>query len=269
MEASRHQLDLSAVSLADLALALEDHSDEQSWRFDPVDGTVAPFFSWNLENPGDRSAHDDLIPIEPLPSSVVYNDMRDFAARVRDPQARELLEGALRGRGAFRRFKDLLELDFPDLRRAWFGFHDVRAERRAIEWLLERGLVGPRSADEGLAQRPDPDLGGLPSLLDADAVSRRVANDLRRVYQDRLKGVLLVGSWARGDAHPESPLELVVVLDRISDRWNQRRELDRVMWRHSVRNNTVIRHVSVTESELQAKPAPRLTHALLEGVRLA
>jgi hypothetical protein len=269
MDEARPMLDFSALNLADLALALEDHSEEQSWRFDPVDGTVAPFFSWNIEDPGDRSALDELIPIKPLPSSVGYGDMADFAARVRDPQARELLEGALRGRGAFRRFKDLLELDFPELRSAWFAFHDVRAERRAIQWLVQHDLVSREAAEQALAQRPDPELEGLPGLLDADAVARRVANDLRRVYRERLKGVLLTGAWARGDAHPESALELVVVLDRISDRWEERRRLDRVMWRHSVRNNTVIKHLLVAEGELQSKPAPRLTHELLEGVRVA
>jgi len=259
-------LDLSAVNLADLALALEDHSEEQTWRFDPVDGTVAPFFSASIEQPGDQNAMDDLIAIEPLPSAVGYGDMQDFVSRVRDPHARELLQGGLNGRGAFRRFKDLLELDFPELRSAWFAFHDIRAERRAIEWLSQRGLVSREAAAQGLAQRPDPDLGRVPDLLDADAVARRVANDLRRTYRERLRAVHLVGAWARGDAHPEAPLELVLVLDRISDQWEERRELDRVMWRHSVRNNTVIKHLAVTESELHAKPAPRLMHSLLEGV---
>jgi len=100
-------------------------------------------------------------------------------------------------------------------------------------------------------------------------VARRVGNDLRRVYRERLKGVLLIGAWARGDANPESALELVVVLDRMSDRWEERRRIDRVMWRHSVRNNTVIKEQMVTEAELRAKPAPRLTSELLEGVRVA
>lgn len=269
MEDTWPMLDLSAINLADLALALEDHSEEQTWRFDPVDGTVAPFFSSSPDQLGDESAMEDLIAIEPLPSAVGYRDMEDFVARVRDPHARELLQGALSGRGAFRRFKDLLELDFPELRHAWFAFHDVRAERRAIDWLVERGLVTADDAAEGLARRIDPDLDGVPSLLDADAVARRVANDLRRVYRERLKGVHLIGAWARGDAHPESELELIVVLDRITDQWEERGCLDRVMWRHSVRNNTVIKQISVSEGELRAKPAPRLTRVLLEGVRVA
>ena len=160
-------------------------------------------------------------------------------------------------------------LHFPELRSAWFAFHDVRAERRAIEWLAQADLVSREAAEEALAQRPDPELADVPGLLDAEALARRVANDLDRVYRERLKGVLLIGAWARGDAHPESALELVVVLDRISDHWEERRRVDRVMWRHSVRNATVIKHLAVTENELQAKPAPRMTRELLEGVRVA
>ena len=106
MEDAWPMLDLSAINLADLALALEDHSEDQTWRFDPVDGTVAPFFSSSPGQPGYESAMEDLIAIEPLPSAVGYRDMEDFVARVRDPHARELLQGALSGRGAFRRFKD-------------------------------------------------------------------------------------------------------------------------------------------------------------------
>jgi hypothetical protein len=43
--------------------------------------------------------------------------------------------------------------------------------------------------------------------------------------------------------------------------WDERRELDRVLWRHSVRNNTVIKQLSVTEAELQAKPAQQAGQA--------
>ena len=59
-----------------------------------------------------------------------------------------------------------------------------------------------------------------------------------------------------------------MVLDHITDRWRERRRVDRVMWRHSVRNDTVIKQLSVTESELQDKAAPRPADALLEGVRV-
>ncbi|HZC13568.1 MAG TPA: UPF0158 family protein, partial [Thermoleophilaceae bacterium] len=116
-------LAVEQVDLADLALALEDHSDEHTWWFDPATGTLEPRFVGDLGHPPESD--DGLIRVDPLPSGVGYGDMEDFAGRVREPRTRDLLERAIAGRGAFRRFKDAL-LDYPDLRRAWFAFHDAR-----------------------------------------------------------------------------------------------------------------------------------------------
>jgi hypothetical protein len=259
-------LDPEQVDLADLALALEDHSEEHRWWLDTATGTVEPHFAGEPDTP--RLVESDgrrLILVEPLPPAIGYGDMEDFVSCVREPRTRDLLERAIAGRGAFRRFKDAL-LDYPELRRAWFEFHDARGERRAIEWLLERELVDPEAAEEAIARRPEPTLPDVPGLLDAEGVARRVARDLERVYRRRLRGVLLVGPWARGDAHPETALELVVVLDSVPDRWEERRRMDKVMWRHSIRNDTVIAAAPVTEAELDRGGTLLLARALSEGV---
>jgi Uncharacterised protein family (UPF0158) len=258
-------LAIEQVDLADLALALEDHSDEHTWWFDPATGTLEPRFAGDLGNPSEEDA--GLIRVDPLPSVVGYGDMEDFAARVREPRTRDLLERAIAGRGAFRRFKDAL-LDYPDLRTAWFAFHDARGERRAIEWLADRGLVDPAAAEEAIASRAEPAVDALPGLLDAHGVAGRVMRDLRRLYRDRLRRVLMIGAWARGDAHPESELELVVVLDSVPDRWAERRRMDRVMWRHSMRNDTVIVCAATTEAELARGGTPLLARARAEGVHI-
>src|SRR6266516_4203797 len=110
------------------------------------------------------------------------------------------------GRGALRRFKDTL-LDFPDLREAWFRFHDARVERRAIWWLVEEGLVDRAAAERAVAERAGPELPELSGPFDPHQIAREVAGDLRRLYGDRLSSVVLFGSWARGDAHPESDID--------------------------------------------------------------
>ena len=46
----------------------------------------------------------------------------------------ELLEVAINGKGAFRRFKDVL-LNYPEERERWFQFKDDRMKERALEWL--------------------------------------------------------------------------------------------------------------------------------------
>ena len=261
-------LDPEQVDLADLALALEDNSREHSWWFDPVTGRLEPHFVDDLgEVALDEGQAARLIAVEPLPPAVGYGDMEDFVAYVREPRTRGALERAIAGRGAFRRFKDSL-LEYPELRRAWFDFHDVRGERRAIEWLLDRDLVEPASAEAAVARRPEPEMPDVPGLLDAEGVAQRVAGDLQRLYRDRLRGVILLGPWARGDAHPEAALELLVVLDKVDDHWEEKRHMDRVMWRHSVRNDTVITETPVAESDLDVAATPLLARARREGLRI-
>jgi hypothetical protein len=226
-------LDPEQVDLADLALALEDYSEEHSWWLDADTGEVEPHFTGEPETAHfPESDGRRLILVEPLPTAIGYGDMEDFVAFVREPRTRDLLERAIAGRGALRRFKDTL-LDYPELREAWFAFHDARGERRAIE-----------------------------------CVAHRVALDLERIYRERLRGMLLLGAWASGEAHPEAELELLVVLDGVDDRWEERRRMDRVMWRHSVRNDTVVTGIPVTEAELERGDTPLLSRALAEGVRV-
>ena len=255
---------LETVDLADLALALEDHSADHGWWLDQTTGAVAPRAGIELIAAGGDSR---LMAIEPLPSAVAYADMEDFVARVRDPRARYLLEQAITGRGAFRRFKDAL-LDYPQLRRAWFAFHDARTERRAIEWLVERGLVDAKAAQIELARRPEPGPEDAPGVLDAHGIAHRVARELGGLYGQRLEGVILIGPWARGDAHPAEAIELLVVLARIADRWQEKRRMDRIAWRYSTRHRTVVTVLPVTDAELEQSATPLLARAVVEGVHI-
>jgi predicted nucleotidyltransferase len=201
-----------------------------------------------------------LRPIDPIPSHEGYADLRDFVERVRDPQARAALERAIAGRGAFRRFKDTL-FDFPELHAAWFRFHDVRLERRAIQWLADEALVEQAAAERELDERPDPDLGELSARFDPDDVAREVARDLRRLYGDRLRRVVLFGSWARGDAHPESDLDLLVVLDRVDSAWDELRRMDALLWRHSFENDIVVTALPVSAADVDEPKRPVLVRA--------
>ncbi len=63
-----------------------------------------------------------------------YGDMEEFIWSLNDDHLREILEVAIQGRGAFRRFKDAL-YRHPDAEAAWFAFRDARERRRMIDWL--------------------------------------------------------------------------------------------------------------------------------------
>jgi predicted nucleotidyltransferase len=258
-------LDLRKVDLQDLAQALEDHSYDHSWWLDSETGEVILWSDYSAEQGEPDPETRQLRPIDPIPSYEGYAEMQEFIERVRDPQARDLLERAIAGRGAFRRFKDTL-LDFPELRDAWFRFHDARLERQAIQWLIDEGLVDGMAGRQALAQRPEPELPELGGAFDAREIARDVARDLRRLYGERLRRVLLFGSWARGDAHPESDIDLLVVLDHVESVWDELRRMDSVLWRHSFDNDTVVTALAVAEDDVEERRRPVLVRAQTEGL---
>jgi len=65
---------------------------------------------------------------------------------------------AIQGKGAFRRFEDELNEEYPDLLPAWYAYRDVRAKRRAVPWLADNSLIDDEAADRFLTGHPDPDL---------------------------------------------------------------------------------------------------------------
>jgi hypothetical protein len=84
--------------------------------------------------------------------------MADFAEKISDEQAGRRLARAIRGRGAFRHFKDELHEEYPHLVPVWYAFRDARAQRRAVEWLVDNDLVTEAEAERFLAVHPEPQL---------------------------------------------------------------------------------------------------------------
>jgi predicted nucleotidyltransferase len=251
--------------LSELAEALQDHSPEHSWWIDPGTGELELWSEFLADELGE--GHPDergLVLVEPLESGEAYRDMADFTASVPDPDVRDQLERAIAGRGAFRRFKDEL-YDRPDLRAAWFALSNARMERRAAWWLADHDLIDEATAERLVASRgdpppPAPESGRLRLATD-------VAHDLREAFGDRLQQVLVFGSAARGEADPDSDLDLLVVLSEgDGDSWSDRAAMDDVLWDHTLRTGTVVSALPVDARELGNPSRPALIRALADGV---
>jgi hypothetical protein len=151
-------LDLNALDVDEIATALSDQTDyEHRWLIDPRTGEIAFWTSdtgIDGENPIDLGELD-LLPIDPLPSRVWYADMAEFAQQVSNAAARQRLSRALSGRGAFRRFKNELYEKYPGLVSVWQAFRDARAQRRAVGWLLDQGLISNAATQNFTADHPD------------------------------------------------------------------------------------------------------------------
>jgi hypothetical protein len=100
----------------------------------------------------------DLTLIDPLPFYVRYQDMADFAAGINDDTAGRRLGRAIRGREHSAGSRTSCTKEYPDLVSVWHAFGDARAKRRAVEWLLDQGLIDDATAQHFLTDHPDPEL---------------------------------------------------------------------------------------------------------------
>jgi hypothetical protein len=73
-------------------------------------------------------------------SHAGYRAMEDFIETVADPRFQAQLAYAIQGRGAFRRFKDVLFTQ-PDERERWFAFSTARVRERMLAWLEDEGIT--------------------------------------------------------------------------------------------------------------------------------
>ena len=154
-------LKLSEIDEEAIATAHADQTDyEHRWLIDPRTGQVA-FWTSDTGIDGENAVELDeldLILIDPLPPHVWFQDMADFAEGVSDLEAGRDLTLSLKGRGAFRRFKNQLYEHHPELISSWHALRDVRAQRRAVKWLLDEELIDGRAAEGFVTRHPDPDL---------------------------------------------------------------------------------------------------------------
>jgi len=154
-------LDLNSLDLDEIATALaDDTSDEHRWLINPQTGEIA---FWTADTGIDgQNLIDldelDLVCIDPLPSYVWYQDMADFTETITDERTGRRLARAIQGKGAFRRFKDELHEEYPDLLPAWYAFRDVRGKRRAVQWLVDNSLITHDAAHRFLDDYPEPKL---------------------------------------------------------------------------------------------------------------
>jgi hypothetical protein len=101
-----------------------------------------------ITDPGMHSrvmADPAYLRVEPVSSRTQYRWMERFIATVEDGELREKLSLAIEGKGAFRRFKDVL-MGYPVDRERWFTFRSERLRACMEAWLQMHGIqVVPRA----------------------------------------------------------------------------------------------------------------------------
>jgi hypothetical protein len=170
----------------DLESAFERNAPDNESFLDLVSGQVVTILLGDPEAPllkqkvaANIQTHTR---IEPASSREQYRWMERFVGSVTDPALRERLVIAIDGKGAFRRFKDVL-LAFPAERARWFSYRSDLRHWHMHQWLQERGITAaappPWGEATAPAELPEAQVRAIPHGLEPPGEAlRRQARDL-------------------------------------------------------------------------------------------
>lgn len=122
--------------IEEVIVALDNASYEVRYYFNKETREVDYFIEDIIEeqdSENDEIDFSDWIEIDGIQSYEKYEVMQDFAAR-QNQKLQDMLFSALNGKGAFRRFRNVLDR-FPEILENWYEFEHEWLKRRAIEFL--------------------------------------------------------------------------------------------------------------------------------------
>lgn len=131
------------VDLEELAGVLEGDPMKGGGRIDLRTGEVEarPAIEYAEEAPDvDEDDNERWLEVDCEGSREGYRDMELFIAGLDDADWADRLGIAIEGRGAFRRFKDVLSR-WPELLEEWHAFSEDRQRGRARAWLAASGYA--------------------------------------------------------------------------------------------------------------------------------
>jgi hypothetical protein len=126
------------INWSDLEIAFERNSPEQESFLDVENGDLLSIAEGEPDAAARRARvannPDRYLRVDPASSREQYRWMERFVGAVADLALRERLLVAIDGKGAFRRFKDVL-LAFPAERERWFAYRSELLHLHIQTWL--------------------------------------------------------------------------------------------------------------------------------------
>ena len=122
-----------------LYAAFQTNTAEYKCFLDLESGKVIKLGPGDPEHEKVKSQPGAYRTVEVVPSRIQYQWVSEFVKSIEHESIKSRMEAAINGKGAFRRFKDIL-LTLPDERRRWFEFRDRRMRVRVTEWIKENGI---------------------------------------------------------------------------------------------------------------------------------
>jgi predicted nucleotidyltransferase len=112
------------------------------------------------------------------------------------------------------------------------------------------------------------DLGAAADPTEGIRIAREAARRLKDAYGDRLREVVLFGSWARGEAHEESDVDLLVVLDEVADRVRETARIVNVLFDLEADRLRAIQAFPAAEADVRGDAGTFVGAAVAEGTNV-
>jgi Uncharacterised protein family (UPF0158) len=164
------------IDWIELEGALENNSPELHSYLNVVSGDVVRIFQTG-ENSEIRLQQaqnsEEYLYIDPVSSRDQYRWMEEFIEIVEEPTLKDKLNIAIDGKGAFRRFKDVL-VGYPEEREQWFTKRSEKLRTHIEDWLKVKNVVAttPPPWEEGAGEGSAP-LENQPPRRPANYENRR------------------------------------------------------------------------------------------------
>lgn len=179
-----------AIDWDALEIAVERNAPNTESFLDLSSGQVVTIVSGDPEAPVRKRQVAENIEnyarIEPASSREQYRWMERFVASVTDEALRERLIISIDGKGAFRRFKDVL-LAYPAERERWFTYRSELLHWHIHNWLKDHKIESSEPSPWGEAQPPQE----LPQVVPKPAMHGTEApgEALRRQARELIDGI--------------------------------------------------------------------------------
>jgi Uncharacterised protein family (UPF0158) len=176
-----------------LETAVERNAPDTESFLDRSNGQVITVVTGDPEAPlRKRQIAENIqtfVRVEPASSREQYRWMERFVSSVSDPALRERLIISIDGKGAFRRFKDVL-LAYPAERERWFSYRSDLLHWHIHNWLKESGIEAAEEPPWGEAKPPPelPQVEGKPVVHGTEAPGEA----LRRQARDLIDGIAAI-----------------------------------------------------------------------------
>ena len=123
------------IKLSEIRDALYDVSMETSCYFNTKTNEILWYWDFNKElstYTEEDEFNDDIISMFNFYSKNDYDIMQDFIYHISNDSLRNELFNATRGKGAFYRFREII--DYRNITNDWYKFQDDEYKKIAKEW---------------------------------------------------------------------------------------------------------------------------------------